>query len=151
MADTGTKPAALLSPLASRSAAERWLVRLVAALASAGAYLLLIPWDTRNRATAAHPIDETTPVSGLGVVLLAVILLVLGAYVGHRDRLGWAFVLVALPPSALLLVSLSSHPEQDISLWPLAWVFLAAVITGVVAIAALVGRALRRAEEAEEA
>jgi hypothetical protein len=143
MADTDARTAPLLGALSTRSATERWAVRLAAALIAAGAYLLFIPWDTRNRATAAHPIDETTPVTGLGVTLLAVVLLLLAAYVGHRDRVGWALALVAVPPWALLFVSLSSHPEQDIALWPLAWAFFAALITGAVLLAALAGRALR--------
>ncbi|MEV0091799.1 hypothetical protein [Streptomyces sp. NPDC050738] len=145
MAETDT--AAFLSPLSTRSAAERWLIRLAAALVSAGAYLLFIPWDTRNRATAAHPYDETTPVTGLGVTLLAVTLLLLAAYLGHRDHVVWAMLLPAVPPAALMFASFDSHPEQDSpDLWPLAWAFFTAVIFGAVTIAALLGRTFRATE-----
>ncbi|GAA1355349.1 hypothetical protein [Streptomyces beijiangensis] len=148
MAHTDAKVAGLLGPLSTRSAAERWLTRLAAALVSAGAYLLFIPWDTRNRATAAHPYDETTPVTGLGVVLLGVALVLLAAYIGHRDHVAWALLLVAVPPSILMFVSFSSHPEQDVSLWPLAWAFFTAIMAGAALVAALVGGGLRTRTEA---
>ncbi|WP_329117815.1 hypothetical protein [Streptomyces sp. NBC_01465] len=144
MAETDAKRVALLAPLSTRSAAERWLTRLAVALVSAGAYLLLIPWDTRNRATPAHPYDETTPVSGLGVALLGVILVALAAYLGHRDHVVWAMVLIPVPPAVLMFVSFDSHPTEDASLWPIAWAFFTAVIVGAVTVAALVGRAVRR-------
>ncbi|MCW7946545.1 membrane protein [Streptomyces hygroscopicus] len=133
----------LLRPMRTRSLTARWLIRLLGALLAAGAYLLCLPWDLRNRPTAPGATEETTPVTVTGVVLLTVALLLLAAYFGHWDGLGWPLLLVAVPPAALMHVSFRTHPEQDASLWPLAWGFFTLLIAGGVYVTAGVARAFR--------
>ncbi|RII19733.1 hypothetical protein DSC45_06955 [Streptomyces sp. YIM 130001] len=135
----GTLTKRLLAPLGERPFAERWTVRLAAAVAAGGAYLLFLPWDLRNRAASPGVIDETTPVTATGVVGLSVVLLLLAAYLGRRDRTALAVPLVAVPPTALLLASFATHPVQDAAVWPVAWVFFGALFAAGAFVAARVG------------
>jgi hypothetical protein len=155
--ETAGKPPRLLRPLRTRPWPERWLTRVLGAALSAAAYLACIPWDPRNRAAAPGAVNETSPVTAAGVAALAAVLLLLAAYFGHRDRFpAVPLLLVAVPPSALLYVSLRAHPpvEPDglTGLWPLAWGFFTFLIAGGVLVGGAVGRALRPPdpEEAEE-
>ena len=130
------RAANLLSPLPKRPALERWATRAVVAAAAAGAYLLCLPWDLRNRPETPGAINETSPVSPLGVTLLAVSMLALAAYFGFRDRLGLALLLVAGPPATLMYISFDNHPEPDAAVWPVAWAFFVLVMgAGVLAVA----------------
>ncbi|MGV9246681.1 hypothetical protein [Streptomyces sp. NPDC003710] len=133
----------LLRPMRTRPWPERWLIRLLGAALSATAYLLCLPWDLRNRPATPGATEETTPVTVVGVVLLGLALLLLAAYFGHWDRLGWPLLLVAAPPVTLMHVSFRTHPEPDASLWPLAWGFFTLLIAAGVLVAAAVARALR--------
>ncbi|MEV6172802.1 hypothetical protein AB0L99_31895 [Streptomyces sp. NPDC051954] len=140
----------LLSPLRMRAWPERWLTRVLGAVLAGAAYLVCIPWDLRNRVQSPGSMHETTPVTGVGVVLLAVALLLLAAYFGHRDDLAWPLVLVAGPAIALMYVSLRTHPgppDGFAGAWPLAWAFFSLVIAAGVLVAATVGRAFRREGE----
>ncbi len=130
--------------LSKRPRTERWLTRLGGAGLSAAAYLLCLPWDLRNRVESPGSTSETTPVTVLGVATLAVTLLLLAAYFGHRDALAWPLLLVAVPPATLMYVSFRAHPEPpDAVLWPLAWAFCTLVIAAGVLIAASVARQFR--------
>lgn len=122
----------LMSPLRGRPPVERWVTRVLGAGAAAAAYLLFLPWDLRNRPETPGAIDETSPVSDAGITLVVVTVLALAAYFGYRDRLRWTLPVVTAPPAALLFVSLSTHAEQDASLWPLAWLVFVAAGSGVV-------------------
>ncbi|MFM9366934.1 hypothetical protein [Streptomyces sp. Da 82-17] len=133
-----------LSPLSLRPLPERGLLRVTGAGLAAGAYLLCLPWDLRNRAATPGALQETTPVTGTGVAVLAAVLLFLGACLGAQDRLAWTVPLIAGPPVVLLYASLSTHEAADASPWPLAWAFFAALITAGVTAAALAGRAAAR-------
>ncbi|WP_338898050.1 hypothetical protein WBG99_22540 [Streptomyces sp. TG1A-60] len=133
----------LLCPLRTRPWPERWLTRLLGAALAAVAYLLCLPWDLRNRPETAGSDIETTPVSVTGVVVLALALLVLAAYFGHRDALAWPLLLVAVPPTALMYASFRAHPAADASLWPLAWAFFTLLTGACVLVAASVARAFR--------
>ncbi|MGW5736121.1 MULTISPECIES: hypothetical protein [Streptomyces] len=100
------------------------------------AYLLCLPWDLRNRPETPGALDESSPVTGLGIAGLTVAMLSLAAYFGFRDRLIWALLIVAGPPATLMYVSLDGHPEPDAAVWPLAWGFFVLVMgTGVLAVA----------------
>lgn len=99
----------------------RWTTRAIGAALAAGAYLLCLPWDLRNRAETPGAINETSPVTALGITALVVSMLALAAYFGFRDRLGWALLLVAGPPATLMYFSFAGHPEPDAAVWPLAW------------------------------
>ncbi|MGW5861921.1 hypothetical protein ACWFRJ_07070 [Streptomyces sp. NPDC055239] len=115
---------------------RRWVTRALGAGLAAAAYLLCLPWDLRNRPETPGAIDETSPVTALGITALAVTMLALAAYIGFRDRLGWALLLVAGPPATLMYVSFDSHPEPDASVWPLAWGAFALLMgAGVLAVA----------------
>ncbi|OEU95957.1 hypothetical protein [Streptomyces oceani] len=139
-------PTALRAPLRERPLLERMFVRLVGLGLSVVAYLLCLPWDLRNRPESPGSIDETTPVETGGVLTLAVVLLLLAAYFGYRDRLLWPLPLVALPPVVLLFVSFSSHPAPDASAWPIAWIFFSMLIFGgVLMVATMARRAAKRA------
>lgn len=139
----------LLRPLRTCPWPERWLTRLLGAGLAAAAYLLCLPWDLRNRPETPQSIAEVTPVSGPGVVVLAVLLLVLAAYFGHRDALAWPQLLVTGPPAVLMYVSFRTHPVQDASPWPLAWAFFV-LVTGLgVLIATSAGRSFR-ADQVED-
>ena len=133
----------LFRPLRTRPWPERWLIRLLGAALSAGAYLLCLPWDLRNRPETPGATQETTPVTAVGVALLALALLLLAAYFGHWDDLGWPLLLVAAPPATLMHVSFRTHPEPDASPWPLAWGFFTLLIAAGVLVAAGVARAFR--------
>ncbi|GAB3010591.1 hypothetical protein GCM10023080_091420 [Streptomyces pseudoechinosporeus] len=143
MTDMTEKTEKLLAPLSKRPLAERWLTRILGAALTAAAYLLFMPWDLRNRTESPGSTSETTPVTGLGVALLAVTLLLLAAYFGYRDAFAWPVLLVAVPPAALMLASFRTHPEQDASAWPLAWGFFTLVIAAWVLVAATVARNCR--------
>ncbi|MHA5049891.1 hypothetical protein [Streptomyces sp. SD15] len=134
----------LLSPLGTRPWPERWLTRVLGAALSCAAYLLCLPWDLRSRPETSGSITETTPVTVPGVALLAVALLLLAAYFGHRDALAWPLLLVAMPPATLMYVSFHTHPEPpDAAIWPLAWAFFTLVISAGALVAAAVARQFR--------
>ncbi|MGP4045454.1 hypothetical protein [Streptomyces sp. 2A115] len=134
----------LLGLLSTRPWAERWLTRLLGAALSSAAYLLCLPWDLRNRPESPGSTTETTPVTVLGVAVLAVSLLLLAAYFGHRDALAWPLLLVAAPPSTLMYLSFHTHSEPpDASVWPLAWAFSTLVMAAGVLVAASVARQFR--------
>ncbi|TLS44821.1 hypothetical protein FE633_18525 [Streptomyces montanus] len=134
----------LMGHLSDRPWTERWLTRLLGAALSAAAYLLCLPWDLRNRAESPGSTSETTPVTGLGVALLAVTLLLLAAYFGRRDALAWPLLLVAVPPATLMYVSFRTHPEADASPWSLTWAFCTLLIAAGVMIATSVARRFRQ-------
>ncbi|MET7699881.1 MULTISPECIES: hypothetical protein [unclassified Streptomyces] len=142
----------LLSPLRTRRWPERWLTRVLGAALSCAAYLVCLPWDLRNRVQLPGSDTETTPMTGIGVLLLGAALLLLAAYFGHRDALGWPLLLVAVPPAALMYVSLSAHPgppDGFANAWPLAWGFFTLLIAAGVFVAAVVARQFR-ADSADE-
>jgi hypothetical protein len=133
----------LMGHLSDRPWTERWLTRLLGAALSAAAYLLCLPWDLRNRVESPGSTSETTPVTGPGVALLAVTLLLLAAYFGRRDALAWPLLLVAAPPATLMYVSFRTHPEADASPWPLTWAFCTLLIAAGVMVATSVARRFR--------
>lgn len=142
----------LLSPLRTRRWPERWLTRVLGAVLSCAAYLVCLPWDLRNRVQLPGSDTETTPATGIGALLLGVTLLLLAAYFGHRDALGWPLLLVAAPPATLMYLSLSTHPGPPDGLanaWPLAWGFFTFLIAAGVFVAAVVARQFR-ADSADE-
>ncbi|MGW0755686.1 hypothetical protein ACWD1Y_04180 [Streptomyces sp. NPDC002814] len=150
MTEKTEKTEKLLSPLRTCSWPERLLTRALGAGLAAAAYLVCIPWDLRNRVETPGSVNETTPVTGVGVILLAVALLLLAAYFGHRDDLAWPLLLVAAPPVTLMYISLRTHPgppDGFAGAWPLAWAFFTLVIAAGVLIAATGGRAFRREGE----
>ncbi|MEU3740303.1 hypothetical protein AB0E78_24975 [Streptomyces sp. NPDC032198] len=129
-------PRNLLTPLPETPPLRRWLTRLIGVGLAVATYLLCLPWDLRNRPETPGAINETTPVTALGITALAVSMLSLAAYFGFRDRLIWALLMVAGPPATLMYVSFDSHPEPDAAVWPLAWGFFVLVMgTGVLAVA----------------
>ncbi len=132
-----------LSPLRARPLLERGMVRLLGAGLAAATYLLFLPWDLRNRAESPGDIDETSPVTDMGITGVVVTVLALAAYFGYRDRLYWVLPVVAAPPAGLLLASFLTHEPPDASLWPLAWVVFVAVGGGAVLVVAGVARQLR--------
>ncbi len=143
----------LLGPLGTRPWAERWLTRGLAVAVVSASYAVCVPWDLRNRAESAGSLDETTPVTRLGVVVLGVVLLLLAAYFGYRDSRGWPLLLIAVPPAALMYVSLRTHPgapDGFADAWPLTWAFFTLVFAAGVLVAAGVGRAFRVEEESME-
>ncbi|MEU2584666.1 hypothetical protein ABZ612_17255 [Streptomyces avermitilis] len=136
----------LLSPLHTRPWPERWLTRVLGAALASAAYLLCLPWDLNNQAQTPGSVEETTPVTGVGVAALTVLLLALAAYFGHRDSLGWPVLLVAVPPAALLYVSLRTHPgppDGFAGVWPLVWGFFTLLIGVGVLVAAAMARQFR--------
>ncbi|ATL28040.1 hypothetical protein KY5_3022c [Streptomyces formicae] len=134
----------LLTSLPKSTPLPRYATRLLGAALAATAYVVCIPWDLRNRAETPGGIDETSPVSALGVTFLALSLLALAAYFGIRDRLAWTLLVVAAPPAALLYASLSSHPTQDANAWPVTWAFCTLVIGAGTLVSATVARRFRR-------
>lgn len=129
-------PRNLLTSLPGSPPLRRWMTRLLGAGLAVAAYLLCLPWDLRNRPETPGAINETSPVTGLGIAALTVSMLALAAYFGFRDRLAWALLLVAGPPATLMYVSFDSHPEPDAAVWPLAWGFFVLVMgAGVLAVA----------------
>ncbi|KPH97394.1 hypothetical protein OK074_6552 [Actinobacteria bacterium OK074] len=140
----GGKPnGRLLSPLSTRPVAERWAVRLLTAALAAGAYLLFLPWDLRNRVETPGSITETTPVTFAGVAGLVVVMLLLAGYLGLRDGLVTPLLAVAGPPAVLLLASFRSHSGDDGSLWIPAWAFFAVVMGAGAMVAAAAARGFR--------
>ena len=119
----------LLSPLRTRPWPERWLTRMLGAGVATLAYVICVP-------SGAVPVSVAGEVSGAGGVLLAVILVFLAGYFGHRDDLAWPLLVVAVGPAVLMYVSFES--EQ-----PLAWAFATLVIAAGSLIAATVGRCFR--------
>jgi hypothetical protein len=141
----------LLRPLRTRPWPERWLTRLLGAALAAAAYRVCLPWDLRNRPELEGSLSETTPVTVTGVVVLALVLLLLAAYFGHRDALAWPVLLVAVPPSALMYASFHTHAEPlDASVWPLSWAFFTLVLGAWVLVAASVARGFRKDPVDEE-
>ncbi|MFF2508345.1 hypothetical protein ACFVTY_34025 [Streptomyces sp. NPDC058067] len=141
----GNASARLLAPLPRSPWPRRWLTRLLLLALSAAAYALCMPWDVGNRPATPDAINATTPVTTLGVTILAVALLALGAYAGRRDRLPLAVLLIAAPPAVLLYASFASHDDPGgIFPWQLAWAFFSILMAGAVLAAAAVGRAFRK-------
>ncbi|WP_043679548.1 hypothetical protein [Streptomyces xylophagus] len=120
----------LLTPLRTRPWPERWLTRALGAGAATAAYVACIP-------AGSVPTSAEAPGGGL---VLAVILMSLAGYFGHRDDLAWPLLLVAVPPAMLMYVSFES--EQ-----PLEWAFATLVIAAGTLIAATVGRCFRPRRE----
>jgi hypothetical protein len=119
----------LLSPLRTRPWPERWLTRMLGAGVATVAYVICVP-------SGSVPVSVAGEVSGGGAVALALILVFLAGYVGHRDALAWPLLLVAVGPAVLMYVSFES--EQ-----PLAWAFATLVIAAGALVAATVGRCFR--------
>ncbi|NEC85765.1 hypothetical protein [Streptomyces sp. SID12501] len=143
----------LLGPLGTRPWAERWLTRALGVAVASASYVVCVPGDLRNRAESAGTTQETTPVTGVGVVALGVVLLLLAAYFGYRDSRGWPLLLIAAPPAVLMYVSLRTHPDPPdgfANVWPLSWAFFTLVIAAGVLVMAGVGRAFRVEEESME-
>ncbi|MEU6120933.1 hypothetical protein [Streptomyces sp. NPDC047123] len=139
---------ALLIPLRKTAPLPRYATRLLGAALAATAYVVCLPWDLRNRAETPGALDETSPVTAPGVVGLILTLLALAAYFGARDRTAWALLVTAGPPSALLYVSLDSHPTLDAQAWPPAWGFFTLVLgVGVLATARVARRAADTPDE----
>ncbi|WP_409057906.1 hypothetical protein [Streptomyces sp. SYP-A7185] len=129
-------PGGLLSQLPDSPPLGRWATRATGVGFMVAAYLLCLPWDLRNRPETPGALDESSPVTGLGIAGLTVAMLSLAAYFGFRDRLIWALLIVAGPPATLMYVSFDGHPEPDAAVWPLAWGFFVLVMgTGVLAVA----------------
>ncbi|MFE1797815.1 hypothetical protein ACFW9L_16825 [Streptomyces sp. NPDC059517] len=144
----------LLGPLSKRPWTERWSTRLLGAAVSSAAYLLCLPRDLRDHPASPGSTTEATPVTVFGVTVLAVLLLLLAVYFGHRDALAWPLLLVAVPPAALMYLSFHTHPEPpepaEMPGWPwqLIWASSTLVIAAGVLVATSVGRRLRA--DAEE-
>lgn len=137
----------LLSQLPDRPPLGRWVTRATGAGLVVAAYLLCLPWDLRNRPETPGALNETSPVTALGITGLTVAMLSLAAYFGYRDRLIWALLIVAGPPATLMYVSFDSHPEPDAAVWPLAWGFFVLVMgVGVLTVAGF-ARLFRDSEE----
>ncbi|MEU6992479.1 hypothetical protein ABZ953_17700 [Streptomyces sp. NPDC046465] len=134
---------AMLIPLRQTRPLPRYATRILGAALAGTAYVVCLPWDLRNRAETAGSINETSPVTAAGAVLLTLSLLALASYFGLRDRLAWTLLVVAAPPSALLYVSLSTHPTLDAAAWPVAWAFFTLVGAVGVLVAAAVARHFR--------
>jgi hypothetical protein len=114
---------------------------VLAPLLAGAAYLLLIPWDLRNRPERPGDLIETTPVQPWAVVAFGLVLLVLGLWLGRAGVPPWrAMPLVAGVPSALLLVSYLTHRAPDANPWPVAWVCFTVLMALTAALAALAGR-----------
>lgn len=134
----------LLRPLRTRPWPERWLTRLLGAVLAAAAYRLCLPWDLRDRPEVEGSLNQATPVTVTGVVVLALVLLLLAAYFGHRDALAWPLLLVAVPPSVLMYVSFHAPTEPpDAAVWPLSWAFFTLVLGAWVLVASSVARRFR--------
>jgi lysylphosphatidylglycerol synthetase-like protein (DUF2156 family) len=136
----------LLRPLRTRPWPERWLTRVLGAALSCAAYLVCLPWDLRNRPSSPGSDVETTPVTGMGVLALAAVLLLLAAHFGLRDALAWPLLLVAAPPAVLLYVSLRTHPgppDGFADAWPLTWAAATLLGAAAVLVAGAVARQFR--------
>ncbi|MFI1414941.1 hypothetical protein ACH4Y0_34170 [Streptomyces sp. NPDC020707] len=146
----------LLGPLSKRPWTERWPTRLLGAALSSAAYLLCLPWDLRDHPASPGSATEATPVTVLQVTALAVLLLLLAVYFGHRDALAWPLLLVAVPPAALMYLSFHTHgePPEPTGVpgapgwpWQLIWASATLVVAAGVLVATSVGRRLREAPE----
>ncbi|WP_405917006.1 hypothetical protein [Streptomyces sp. NBC_00728] len=136
----------LLRPLRTCPWPERWLTRVLGAALSCAAYLVCLPWDLRDRPEIPGSTVETTPVTGTGVVALAVVLVLLAVHFGLRDALAWPLLLVAAPPATLLYVSLRTHPgapDGFADVWPLTWAAVTLLAAAVVLVVASVARQFR--------
>ncbi|QES45930.1 hypothetical protein DEJ49_13040 [Streptomyces venezuelae] len=140
-----------LSPLRQTAPLPRYATRVLGAALAAGAYLVCLPWDLRNRPETPGSLHETTPVTATGITLLTVLLVSLAAYFGVRDRPVWTLLVVAAPPTTLMYVSFDSHPTQDAQVWPLAWAAFTLLFGAGTLVTAMVARRLRGRPEAEEA
>ncbi|MFH8463930.1 hypothetical protein [Streptomyces sp. NPDC017991] len=141
----------LLGPLSKRPWTERWATRLLGAALASAAYLLCLPRDLHDHPASPGSTTEATPVTVLGVTALAVLLLLLAVYFGHRDALAWPLLLVAAPPAALMYLSFHTYREPSgVPGWPwqLIWASSTLVIAAGVLVATSVGRRLRA--DAEE-
>ncbi|GAA1395065.1 hypothetical protein ACFQZ4_24310 [Catellatospora coxensis] len=119
----------------------RTLATVLAPVLSGAAYLLLIPWDLRNRPEHPGELIETTPVRTWAVVVFTLVLLALGLWLGRSGVPPWqSMPLAAGVPSVLLLVSYLTHRAPDANPWPLAWVCFTVLMAGGVLLAALAGR-----------
>ncbi|MEU8000790.1 hypothetical protein AB0B66_06460 [Catellatospora sp. NPDC049111] len=119
----------------------RTLATVLAPLLSGAAYLLLIPWDLRNRPEHPGELIETTPVRTWAVIVFTLVLLALGLWLGRSGVPVWqAMPLAAGVPSALLLVSYLTHRGPDANPWPVAWACFTVLMAGAVLLAALAGR-----------
>ncbi|MEV5982240.1 hypothetical protein [Streptomyces sp. NPDC052114] len=138
------KAKALLTPLPKSRPLPRYATRLLGAALAATAYVVCLPWDLRNRPEAPGAIDETSPVTALGLTALTLALAALAAYSGIRDRPVWTLLTVAAPPSTLLFVSLDTHPTPDADAWQVAWASFTLVMgAGALVVAWLADRATR--------
>ncbi|MGW1530592.1 hypothetical protein [Streptomyces aureus] len=136
----------LLRPLRTRPWPERWLTRVLGAALSCAAYLVCLPWDLRNRPSSPGSLVETSPVTGIGVLALAAVLLLLAVHFGLRDALAWPLLLVAAPPAVLLYVSLRTHPgppDGFADAWPLTWAAVTLLGAAAVLVAGAVARQFR--------
>ncbi|GAA2352443.1 hypothetical protein Cme02nite_26280 [Catellatospora methionotrophica] len=123
----------------------RTLATVLAPVLSGAAYLLLIPWDLRNRPEHPGELIETTPVRTWAVIVFGLVLLALGLWLGRCGVPPWqAMPLAAGLPSALLLVSYLTHRAPDANPWPVAWVCFTVLMAGAALLAALAGRLLTR-------
>ncbi|WP_369186431.1 hypothetical protein [Streptomyces sp. R08] len=121
----------LLSPLRTRPWPERWLIRTLGAVLAMAAYALCVPSGAVPASDEAH--------GGAGVVL-AVVLVILAGYFGHRDGLAWPLLVVAVGPAVLMYVSFEAER-------PLAWASATLVIAAGTLVVAGVGRWFRPCEE----
>ncbi|MFJ8142113.1 hypothetical protein [Streptomyces sp. NPDC096013] len=121
----------LLSPLRTRPWPERWLTRALGAALATAAYALCVPSGAVPASDEAH--------GGAGAVL-AVILVVLAGYFGHRDDLAWPLLVVAVGPAVLMYLSFEAER-------PLAWASATLVIAAGTLVVAGVGRWFRPREE----
>ncbi|MEU8078348.1 hypothetical protein AB0B31_23220 [Catellatospora citrea] len=120
----------------------RTLATVLAPVLAGASYLLLIPWDLRNRPEHPGELIETTPVRTWAVIVFVLVLLVLGGWLGRAGVPPWqAMPLVAGVPSALLLASYLTHRAPDANPWPLAWVCFTVLMAGAALLAAFAGRA----------
>lgn len=139
----------LLSPLRTRPWPQRWLTRVLGAALASAAYLVCIPWDLTNRVQTPGSDQETTPVTGIGVIGLAWSCWPLRpTSASGLPRL--AAALVAVPPAVLMQISFRTHsgpPDGMAHLWPLAWGFFTFLIGAGVLVAAALARRFRPQEE----
>ncbi|MEU7582821.1 hypothetical protein AB0B50_35185 [Streptomyces sp. NPDC041068] len=131
----------LLTPLPKSPPLPRYATRLLGAGLAATAYVVCLPWDLRNRAGTPGAINETSPVTALGLTTFVLALVLLSAYFGLRDRPVWTLLVTAAPPSTLMFFSFDTHPTPDADAWQLAWAFFALLMgVGVLVVGALAAR-----------
>ncbi len=137
----------LLTPLPESPPLPRYATRLLGAALAATAYVVCLPWDLRNRPEAPGAIDETSPVTALGLTTLTLALAALAAHSGIRDRPAWTLLTVAAPPSTLLFVSFDTHPARDADAWQVTWAFCTLVMgAGALVVGAFAARFRERGE-----